>query len=47
MLRLRISDGCWQIWSIALKGAFGLILNDSERKVFEAIAGGRTPLPDG
>jgi hypothetical protein len=33
----------WQIWSIALKGAFGLILNDSERKVFEAIAGGRTP----
>jgi hypothetical protein len=33
----------WQTWSIALKGAFGLPLNDAERTIFDAIAGGRNP----
>ena len=33
----------WRTWSIALKGAFGLPLNDAERTIFDAIAGGRTP----
>ncbi len=33
----------WQTWSIALKGAFGLPLNDAERTLFDAIAGGRNP----
>jgi hypothetical protein len=33
----------WQTWRIALKGAFGLLLNDEERVVFSAIAGGRHP----
>ena len=35
----------WRTWSIALKGAFGLPLNDAERTIFDAIAGGRTPPP--
>ena len=30
-------------WSIALEGAFGLPLNDAERTIFDAIAGGRAP----
>ena len=33
----------WRTWSIALKGAFGLPLNDAERTIFDAIAGGRPP----
>ena len=33
----------WRTWSIALKGAFGLPLNDAEGTIFDAIAGGRTP----
>ena len=28
----------WQTWRVALKGAFGLPLNDKERVVFSAIA---------
>ena len=35
----------WRTWSIALKGAFALPLNDAERTIFDAIAGGRTPPP--
>ena len=33
----------WRTWSIAIKGAFGLPLNDAERTIFDVIAGGRTP----
>jgi len=33
----------WRTWSIVLKGAFGLSLNDAEHTIFDAIAGGRTP----
>src|SRR5262249_22727803 len=33
----------WQTWRIALKGAFGLQLDDEERALFGAIAGGRNP----
>ena len=33
----------WQTWRVALKGAFGLPLNDKECVVFSAIAGGRNP----
>jgi hypothetical protein len=33
----------WQTWRVALKGAFGLPLNDQERAIFSAIAGGRNP----
>src|SRR5947209_8088114 len=33
----------WAVWRIVLKAAFGLSLDDDERKVFAAIAGNRAP----
>ena len=44
LLGAALSDlASWRTWSIALKGAFGLPLNDAECTIFDAIAGGRTP----
>jgi hypothetical protein len=33
----------WQTWLTVLKAAFGLPLDDAEREVFAAVAGGRSP----
>jgi hypothetical protein len=33
----------WQLWSTALKGAFGISLNRAETEQFATIAGGRQP----
>jgi hypothetical protein len=37
------SPDTWRVWLVALRAAFGLPLDDSERETFQVIAGDRVP----